>query len=93
MISLIQEIPQIPEVVGPNVTPIYVWIITILVIALAGIIGLYERKLSAVTTRLNTVIDDSISRMERKSDNEQSGLTRINDMLVQLKEIVVLANR
>ena len=89
----VQNIPTIPEVIGDSVVPIYAWIITVLVLALVALVVMYERKLNKVTDRLNEVIDDSITRMEKKSDIEQSGLARINDMLVQLKEIVVIASR
>lgn len=92
MINLIiQEIPKIPEVQGS--AGIYVWIISILVLVVIAIVTLYERKLNKVTDRLNIVIDENIERLERKNETEQSGLTRINDMLVQLKEIVVIASR
>ena len=88
-----QNIPTIPEVNGDNVVPIYVWIITILVLAIIALITMYEKKLNKVTDRLNEVIDDSITRMEKKSDTEQSAIKRFNDLLVQLKEIVVIASR
>ena len=88
-----QQLPQIPEVSGDNVIPIYVWIITILIILLVGIVTLYEKKLNKVTDRLNSIIDDNIDRMEKKSETEQSALVRANDMLIQLKEILVLASR
>jgi len=92
MINLIiQEIPKIPEIQGN--AGIYVWIISILVLVVIALVTLYERKLNKVTDRLNLVIDESIERLERKNETEQSGLLRISDMLVQLKEIVVIASR
>tara|TARA_R110000851_G_scaffold180873_1_gene328547 strand:+ start:473 stop:811 length:339 start_codon:yes stop_codon:yes gene_type:complete len=50
-----------------------------------------ERANIALTTRLNSVIDDSIARMERKSLTEETAITRSSDLISKIKEILILA--
>ena len=93
ILQIVPEIPEIPAVDGKAAAKIYVWIISILVLLIVGLVTLYEKKLQKVTSRLDSVIDDSIERMERSNDVEKTGMARVNEIIVQLKEIVVLANR
>lgn len=88
---------DIPEVPTDGNIAVYAWIIWVLaafvIVALPAIIIFYEKKLTKVSDRLNDVIDESIIRMEKKHETNQNGLTRINEIIVSLKEVVILAGR
>lgn len=86
-----QTPPEVPTVPGDHINAIYAYVIGVLVLTIIGIVTLYERKLITISTRLNQVIDDSMLRMERKNTAKDSALQRVNDMMLQLKEILVLA--
>lgn len=83
-------IPEVPQ--GGNIA-IYIWIIGVLIVLVPSIIIFYERKNKAITDRLNTVIDDSIKRMESSNDNDKNGIQKINDIVVKLREMIILINR
>ena len=85
------QIPDVPVVDGDAVNSIYAWIIGVLVLAVVGLVTFYERKLNVISTRLNTVIDDSMERMERKNEAKDNAMNKMSEMMLQLKEIITIA--
>lgn len=83
-------IPEVPQ--GGNIA-IYIWIIGVLVVLVPSIIIFYERKLKAVTDRLNKVIDDSMQRMETSKEVDKDGLDKINEIVIKLKEMIIFINK
>lgn len=98
MIYLLQSVPKIPITNDSN--SLYAWIIGVLIIFILGlfwkiksIIELYESKLNTVQTRLDHVIDESISRMERKDDINKNYTEKLGVLITKLHEILVIINR
>ncbi|CAA6810529.1 MAG: Unknown protein [uncultured Sulfurovum sp.] len=82
-----------PEELTPpteNNAALLAWAVGILLAFIIAGIVFYEKKNSKIQDRLNNVIDDNIARMEKRHENEQAGMTKINDMLIKLKELFVL---
>lgn len=83
-------IPEVPA--GGNIA-IYIWIIGVLVIIIPAIITIYERKINKISDRLNTVIDDSMKRMELGSDTDKNGLEKIHEIVIKLKEMIIFIKK
>ena len=101
MIYIFQSIPKIPDVpITNDSNSLYAWIIGVLIVFILGlfwkmkhITDLYENKLKDVHTRLDHVIDESISRMERKDDINKNYTEKLSVLITKLHEILVIINR
>lgn len=99
---LIQNIDKPPISKDGETNLLMSWIISVLVLTVIALFvsNKYEVKnlkkshneeMKTITSRLDTVIDQSMERMERKDQAKTTALEKLNSMMLQLKEIIVLA--
>lgn len=87
---ILQTLPEVPTIDGDAVNNIMAYIITVLVLAVIGIVVHYERKLSKVSTRLDEVIDESMARMERSEGVKDNYTEKLSTLINKLHEILVI---
>lgn len=103
LLRVYQDLKDVPISKSGETNELLAWIAGSLGTVLIAIVIGYEVKLKnresahatsvrEISQRLNTVIDQSMLRMERKNETKEAYITRMNDMISQLKEIIIVAS-